>query len=173
MIALLCNSDHSSSQKVYSLYLPLLWDALTIDFISTPHAVISSIAFCVRTAPRPVSNVWQCYVLNGEYKVLQYLVERDEAPKHFFQHWTINSPHQYGQVWFLSFQRPPSDFRGVSSEIRGSVNLIHRFLGFLMHRKFKLCLCNNTQRPWMVIWEGKNVAANYTNMTISALCKVI
>ena len=29
---------------------------------------------------------------------------------------------QYGQVWFLSFQRPPSDFRGVSSEIRGGVN---------------------------------------------------
>ena len=29
---------------------------------------------------------------------------------------------QYGQTWFLSFQRPPSDFRGDSSEIRGSVN---------------------------------------------------
>ena len=47
----------------------------------------------------------------------EMLLGADTAQLHQTRHTA-----QYGQTWFLSFQRPPSDFRGVSSEIRGGVN---------------------------------------------------
>ena len=40
-------------------------------------------------------------------------------------------------------------------------------------RIFEDTMLNRPQRPWMVIWDGKNVAANYTIINISELYKVI
>ena len=74
---------------------------------------------------------------------------------------------QYGQVWFLSFQRTPLKSEAVSSEIRGGVNQILRFLGFLMHRKFKLCLCNNNLKKLIPYLLCRKSYKQYFKVSIS------